>query len=70
MDGGVGLAAAGLQEFGDGPGPAGLVGRAEPAAGVAVEILVEEEVIPKMGVGLEFLVLAEYGAPAVGVPKK
>jgi hypothetical protein len=35
------LAPPRLQELGDQPGPAGLMGRADPAAGVAVEVLVE-----------------------------
>ena len=41
-----------LQELGDQAGPAGLVRGAHAAAGVAVEIFVEQDVILEMRVGL------------------
>ena len=45
----LGLAAARLQQLRDHAGPAGLVRGAEPAPGVAVEVLVEQHVIPEVG---------------------
>src|SRR6516225_1740434 len=44
------FAAAGLEQLGDQAGPAGLVRRADAAPSVAVEILVKQNVIPKLRV--------------------
>ena len=52
------------------PGPAGLVARAEPGAVVAVEVLVEEDVVAPVGIGLELLRAAVDGSPAVLVAQE
>nr|GFC01356.1 hypothetical protein [Tanacetum cinerariifolium] len=50
---------------------AGLVAGAEAVAGVAVEVLVEEEVVAKLGVVLQGLVSTEAGAAAgVGIAQE
>ena len=54
-----------LDALGHQPGPAGLVAGAQPCAVVAVEVLVEEDVIPPMRIGLELLRAAVNGSPAV-----
>ena len=48
-------AVAAADDVGDQPGPAGLVGGAEPGAVVAVEVLVEEEVVPPRRVVLQLV---------------
>ena len=53
-----------LQELGDEAGPAGLMRRADAAAGVAVEVLVEQQVVAEVRVGLQLGALAER--PAAG----
>ena len=58
-------AAAAQDQVGDEPRPAGLVGGAEPGAVVAVEVLVEEDVVLPGRVGLEPLDPAEARPPAV-----
>ena len=57
-------------EVGDHAGPAGLVGGAEPGAVVAVEVLVEEQVVVPRRVALQALDVAEARPPAVGAPRK
>src|SRR5262249_44482573 len=42
-----------LQEFGDQPGPSGLVRGPDASAGVTVEVLVEVQVVAELGVRLE-----------------
>src|SRR5690242_11310054 len=59
-----------LEEFGDDGGPAGLVGGAEALAGVAVEVLVEEDQVAPVRVGLELLAGAEDGAAAIGAAQE
>ena len=54
-------------EVGDQRGPAGLVGGADTAAGVAVEVLVEGQQAVPVRVGLEQAGVAEDRAAAVGV---
>src|SRR5205823_2498588 len=54
-----------LQQLGDDGGPAGLVRGAEALAGVAVEVLVEEDQVAPVRVGLELLAGAEDRAAAV-----
>src|SRR5512139_929321 len=49
-------------------GPAGLMARAQPGTAVAVEVLVEENVVAPVGIGLEFLRAAVDGASALLVP--
>ncbi len=59
-----------LQQLGHQAGPAGLVAGAEAAAGVAVEVLVEQEVIAEVGVVLEQLDVAEDRPAPVGVAQE
>src|SRR5215470_5035262 len=59
-----------LDEPGDQPGPSGLMARAETRAVVAVEVLVEQDVITPVRVRLELLRAAIDGAPALGVPQE
>ena len=59
-----------VNKVGDEPGPARLVRRAAPAAIVAVEVFVEEDVVLEIGIALELSIPAEDGAPAVGVTTK
>ena len=53
-----------LDELGDESGPARLVTGAQPGAVVAVEVLVEEDVVAPMRIGLELLAAAVDRAPA------
>src|SRR4051794_35995693 len=59
-----------IDQRGDQAGPARLVRRAEPFAGVGVEELVEQEQISPVRVALEFLHPAVHGAKAVAVAGK
>src|SRR5215471_5090084 len=60
-----------IVQFGDHVGdqgaPAGLVRGAEPAAGVAVVVFVEQDVVLEMRIGLHLLVTAEDGAASLVV---
>src|SRR5207253_1849222 len=58
-------AGAAVEEFGDEGGPAGLMVCAQALAGVPVKILVEEQMVPEVGVSLLQLVLPEGGAAAI-----
>ena len=58
-----------LDGLGHQPGPAGLVAGAQPGAVVAVEVLVEEDVVAPVGIGLELLRAAVDGPPAVLVAR-
>ena len=42
-----------FEQLGDQAGPAGLVRRADAAAGVAVEVLVEQDVVAEVRIGLQ-----------------
>src|SRR5918996_5950678 len=53
------LRQAWLQELRDQAGPAGLMGRADAAARVAVEVLVEQYVVAEVRIALQLRVLAE-----------
>ena len=64
---GSGSPAPAADEVGDEAGPAGLVGGAEPGAGVAVEVLVEQQPVVQGRVGLELLGRSERRAATVGV---
>ena len=44
-----------LDHLGHKPGPAGLMARTESRAIVAMEVLVKEDVVTPVGIGLEFL---------------
>src|SRR5262245_4002438 len=59
----IGFAAARLQQLRDQAGPAGLVRGAHPAPAVAVEVLVEQDVVPKMGIALQLRLVAENRPP-------
>src|SRR4051794_41675342 len=61
-----GLGSAEREEVRDQPGPAGLVRGADAAAGVAVEVLEEEQVVPEVRVVLQLRVAAEHRPPPVG----
>src|SRR5215831_5905914 len=56
-----------LDEGSDEAGPAGLVAGAEAGAVVAVEVLVEEQVVPPVGIVLEFGDAAVDRTPAGGI---
>src|SRR5262245_8809742 len=64
------LFGSGLEEFGDEPGPTGLMRGADASAGVAVEIFVEEHVVTEVGVAGEFGVIFQHRALAVGAPEE
>ena len=59
------VAVAAADRVGDHPGPAGLVGGAQPGAVVAVEVLVEHQVVLPGRVGLEPVDAPEAGTAAV-----
>src|SRR5262245_44020124 len=59
-----------LDDFGHDAGPAGLVAGAEPGAVVAVEILIEQNVIAPVRVGLELLRAAVHRPPPVLVAQE
>ena len=56
-----------LDQLGDEPGPSRLVACAQPCAVIPMEVLVEENVIPPVGVGLELLRAAINMPPAMFV---
>src|SRR5213596_3707724 len=64
------LLAALLEKLGDEAGPARLVARADAGAGVAVEVLVEEDQVAPVGVALELLRPAVDRAPTVPAPEE
>ena len=51
--------------IGDQPAPAGLMRSAKPAAIVAIEIFVEQDVVLEMRIGLQLVGIAEDRAPPV-----
>jgi hypothetical protein len=59
-----------LQQLGDQAGPAGLVAGAHAATAVAVEILVEGDMVAPVGVALEQLDLAEDRSSTISVPQE
>src|SRR5215211_397075 len=59
-----------VNQGGDEAGPAGLVRGAEPHAGVAVEVFVEEDEVAPVWVGLKFFVPAVGGAAALCVARE
>jgi hypothetical protein len=56
-----------LQELGDKSRPAGLVVSTEAVAIVAVEILVEQQVVTEMGVSLQRFIVAKGGTAAFSI---
>ena len=67
---GVNVAVAAPDGIGDDAGPAGLVRGAEAGAVVAMEVLVEHQVVLPRRVVLEPVDPAEAGPPAVGVDQE
>src|SRR5690349_2697348 len=59
-----------LDEFCNNPSPAGLVAGAKSSAIVAMEILIEKNIIAPVRVGLEFFGTAVYRPPTLFVPEK
>src|SRR4029453_16484566 len=59
-----------LPQLGDQGRPAGLVTGADASSVVAVEVLVEEQQIAPVRVGLEFLSAAVDGTATIGVPQE
>src|SRR5215467_2556846 len=59
-----------VDKVGNEPGPARLVRSAAAAAVVAMEVLVEEDVVIEIGIGLELFVGSKNGAPPVGTTKE
>ena len=57
-------------DIGDHAGPAGLVGGTQPSAVVAVEVLVEKQVVLPCRVGLEAFDAPEAGPAAVGADQE
>ncbi len=57
--------APGPEQFGDQAGPAGLMRRADAAAGVAVKVFVEQNVILEMRVRRELRMIFQHGPLAV-----
>src|SRR5215216_5613092 len=55
-----------MNESGDHPGPTGLMACPYPGAVVAVEVLVEQQIVSPQRIGLELLGFPEHGAPTVG----
>src|SRR5207237_9117420 len=64
------LVAALLDQFRDESRPSRLVAGTDPGAVVAVEVLVEEQVIPELRVGLELFGAAEDRTTAAFVPQE
>ena len=54
-----------MEKPGHQPGPAGLVTGPQAGPVIAVEVLVEEDVVAPIRVGLEFFRSAVYGAAAL-----
>src|SRR5437879_1968875 len=70
---GLGVAtvlAALLEELRHKPGPSGLMAGADSRPIIAVEILVEKQVVPPMRIRLKFFRSAENSSPAVRIPEK
>ena len=64
------LLAALLKQLGDQRGPSGLMAGPDAGAIVAVKILVEEDVIAEVRIGLKFLRATEYRPPAMLVAQE
>src|SRR5271166_6599640 len=59
-----------LDQLGDDAGPAGLMAGAKARSGVAVEVLVEENMISPVRIGLELIRVGEGGTAAILVAKE
>lgn len=59
-----------MQQLRDQSGPAGLVRRTDAAAGITVEIFIEEKVIAEMRVTLDLVVRSEHGPATIGAEEK
>ncbi len=58
------------QDLSDYPGPAGLMAGAAAAAGLAMEIFMERNQIPPVGIVVEKFVVTEYCPPAFRIPEE
>ena len=59
-----------LQQFGDEAGPTGLVAGAKADAAITVKVFIEQDVISKMFIRLEFLQPTEYRPMALSIFQK
>ena len=59
-----------MQQKGDKAAPAGLMRRAEATPAIAVEVLVEQDIVAKMGIILQQSAAVEDRTPARGIPKE
>jgi hypothetical protein len=59
-----------LNDFSDQAGPPGLMGSANSSTAFPVKILVKVNVISKMSIVLEPVILTKYGAPAFLISRK
>src|SRR5262245_58972311 len=59
-----------LQQLGDQAGPPGLMRRPDAAPGVAVEVLVKEQVVAEERVRLQLLLTAEHRPSAVAAAQE
>src|SRR6266516_8139974 len=59
-----------IDEIGDEPGPPRLVRRAAATAIVAVKVLMKQDVVFEIGVGLEFSIVSENGTLPVGTAEE
>jgi hypothetical protein len=64
------LVAARLKQLGDQTRPTGLMRGSEAAAGVAMKVLVKKNVVTKMWIMLEPVIVTACGAPALRVDEK
>src|SRR5215475_6047442 len=60
----------GLNDFSDQAGPPSLMGSTNSSAAVAMKILVKVNVVSKMRIVLEPVILTKYGAPAFLISRK
>src|SRR5262245_3447828 len=56
------------QDLSDYPGPAGLMAGAAAAAGLAMEIFMERNQIPPVGITVEKSIVTEYCPPVFRIP--
>ena len=59
-----------LKQLGDQARPAGLMRGSEATAGVAMKVLVKKNVVAKVWIMLESVIVTAHGAPAVRVDEK
>src|SRR5271167_424919 len=59
-----------VDQAGDDPGPTRLMAGADPGAVVAMEVFVEQQIVPPIRIALEFLGASEHRPPAALVAQK